>query len=278
MSARFLERIRLWAAAAVVAAVAGGLSAVFPPSHAGADSDPVCPRSTTTEAIAEPGRLVTKFDPTAFRHDKSRRVMNAVHKWAGPIRIDFVGTPYPYRDHLERVVRDLSCLTKLRIYIHEKNQEEPGLKANFLVSILSRDELDPLGRRENLDAESLKYYLCFVAGGLDLQQDDADDLFAAIGIVEDLSEAETRHCFVRLMTRALGLFADSDAVQPSVFSPDGAKLDYLSVNDKIILRTLYDPRIERGMKREDAMKIAREIIPGLVKAVRERGVEALYQR
>ena len=278
MSARFLERIRPWAAAAVVAAVAGGLSAVSPPSHAGVDPELVCPRSATTETVAEPGRPVTKFDLTVFRHDKSRRVMNAVHKWAGPIRIDFVGTPYPYRDHVERVFRDLSCLTNLRIYIHEKNQEEPGFDANFNVSMLSKDELDPLGRRENLDAESLKYYLCFVAGGLDLQQDDADDLFAAIGIVDDLSEAETRHCFVRLMTRALGLFADSDVVQPSVFSPDGAKLDYLSVNDKIILRTLYDPRIERGMKREEAMDIAREIIPGLVKAVRERGVEALYQR
>ena len=81
-----------------------------------------------------------------------------------------------------------------------------------------------------------------------------------------------------MTARAFGLFADSDVVQPSIFSPDGAKLDHLPVNDKILLRTLYDPRIERGMKREDAMEIAREIIPGLVKAVRERGVEALYQR
>jgi|GEM_PF-6392422 len=32
------------------------------------------------------------------------------------------------------------------------------------------------------------------------------------------------------------------------------------------------------MKREDAMEIVRKIIPELVKAVRERGVEALYQR
>ncbi len=279
MSARFPERIRLWAAAAAMAAVAGGLSAVFPPSHAGADSDPVCPRSATTEAIAEPGRLVTKFDLTAFRYHMSRRVMmNAVHKWAGQVRIDFVGTPYPYRDHVERVVRDLSCLTMLLIYIHEKNQEEPGLHANFHVAMFTRDELDALGRREKLDAESLKYYFCYVVLGLDLQLGDPYDLFVAIAIVDDLSEAETRRCLVKMTARAFGLFADSDVVQPSLFSPDGAELDYLPINDKIILRTLYDPRIERGMKREDAMEIAREIIPELVKAVRERGVEALYQR
>jgi hypothetical protein len=278
MSVRFLERIRLWAAAAVVAAVAGGLSAVFPPAHAGADSDPVCPRSTTTEAIAEPGRLVTKFDLTAFRDHKSRRVMNAVHKWAGQIRIKFVGTSYPFRDHVERVARDLSCLTNIRIYIHEKNQEDPRLDENFHVFMFTRDEFDAFARREKLDAESLKYFFCYLVIGLDLQQGDADDLFTTITIVDDLSEAETRHCFVRLMTRALGLFAGSDVVQPSIFSPDGAELDYLPINDKIILRTLYDPRIKQGMKREEAMEIAGGIIPELVKAVRERGVEALYQR
>ena len=92
------------------------------------------------------------------------------------------------------------------------------------------------------------------------------------------SEAEKRHCLVKMMARAFGLFADSGVVQPSIFSPDGAKLDHLPINDKIVLRTLYDPRIERGMKREEAMEIVGEIIPELVKAVRERGVEALYQR
>ena len=55
----------------------------------------------------------------------------------------------------------------------------------------------------------------------------------------------------------------------------------LPINDKIILRTLCDPRIEHHiLKREDAMsEIAREIIPELVKAVREWGVDRnLYQR
>ena len=191
--------------------VAGGLSAgkmVFPPSHAGADSDPVCPRSTTTEAIAEPGRLVTKFDLTAFRHHKYRRVMNAVHKWPGQVRIEFGGTPYPYRDHVERVVRDLSCLTKLLIYIHGKNQEEPGLHANFHVAMFTRDELDALGRREKLDAESLKYYFCYVVLGLDLQLGDPYDLFAAIGIVDDLSEA----CRTRTLLRQ----ADDAVARPAL--------------------------------------------------------------
>ncbi len=274
MLARFLERIRLSAAAAVVAAVAGGLSAVFPPSHAGADSDPVCPRSATTEAIAEPERLVTKFDLTAFRDHKSRRVMNAVHKWAGQVRIDLNDTPDRYWAHVEHVVRDLSCLTGLRMYVRRGGTG--FFKGNIQVLTFRRDKLDAFAWRKKIDAELLKDYLCYTVE--DLYLDLSGQYGAVIGLVDDFSEAEKRHCLVKMMARALGLFADSGVVQPSIFSPDGAELDYLPINDKIILRTLYDPRIERGMKREDAMEIARQIIPELVKAVRERGVEALYQR
>ena len=55
-------------------------------------------------------------------------------------------------------------------------------------------------------------------------------------------------------------------------------LDRLTINDKIFVRTLYDPRITPGMPRDEAMEQARIIIPELVAAVKKRGVEALYQR
>ena len=275
MLARFLERIRPWAAAAVVAAVTGGLSAVFPPSPAGADSDPVCPRSATAEGIAEPGRLVTKFDLTVFRSEFENRqkVLDVVHRWPGQVRVGFVGTPDRYKSYVGRMVRDLSCLTGLRTYIHEEGSRPVP---NFFVAMITRDVLDALARQENVGVESLKHVHCSVAPGLDIDLPGQHSTF--INFLDDFSEAEKRHCLVKMTARALGLFADSDVVQPSVFSADGAKLDYLPINDKIILRTIYDPRIERGMKREEAMEIARQIIPELVKAVRERGVEALYQR
>jgi hypothetical protein len=87
-----------------------------------------------------------------------------------------------------------------------------------------------------------------------------------------------RHCFFEEITQALGLFADSDVVQPSIFDEQGPIVDELPVNDKILVRVLYDKRITPGMKREEAMEVARELIPRLVEAVRDRGVEALYRR
>ncbi len=275
MSARFPERIRLSAAAAAMAAVAGGLSAVLPPSHAGVAGDPVCPRSATAEAVAEPGRLVTKFDLTVFRIEfKNRqRVLDVVRRWPGQVHVDLSRMPDRYQAYVRRVVRDLSCLTGLRTYIHEEGSRPVP---NFYVSMFTRDVLDALARQDNVDVESLKHLHCIVTPGLDI--DLPGRIITFIYFLDAFSEAEKRHCLVKMTARALGLFADSDVVQPSVFSADGANLDYLPINDKIVLRTLYDPRIKRGMKRDDAMDIAREIIPGLVKAVRERGVEALYQR
>ncbi len=276
MLARFPERIRLWAAAAAMAAVVAGLSAVSHPSHAAVAGDPVCPQPATTEAIAEPGRLITKFDLTVFRSEfeNRRRVLDVVYKLAGEVRIDLNRMPGRYGALVERVARDLSCLTGLRMYIHEEGSR-PVSKISLVLR--KRSELDALARREKIGAETLKDLLfCYTVPSLYIELPGVNEF--AISIVDDFSEVERHHCLVKMMAFALGLFADSDVVQPSIFSPDGAELDYLPINDKIILRTLYDPRIEHGMKREDAMDIAGEIIPGLVKAVRERGVEALYQR
>jgi hypothetical protein len=79
------------------------------------------------------------------------------------------------------------------------------------------------------------------------------------------------------ITQAMGLYAGSEILQPSIFSDAGPLTDRLPVNDMILVRTLYDARITPGMARADALAVAAEIIPQLVEAVRARGVEALYQ-
>jgi hypothetical protein len=93
-----------------------------------------------------------------------------------------------------------------------------------------------------------------------------------------LESSTAKRCFIEEITQSLGLYADSELVVPSIFSNLQLGLDYLPLNDKILIRTLYDPRIKPGMSREATMEIARELIPKLVQDVRWRGVEALYQR
>ncbi|MEE9291118.1 MAG: DUF2927 domain-containing protein, partial [Alphaproteobacteria bacterium] len=74
--------------------------------------------------------------------------------------------------------------------------------------------------------------------------------------------------------QGLGPGKDSVALLPSISSSLGTQTE-LSLNDKIILRALYDQRITPGMARAQAMEIAREVIAELVAAVKQKGEDAL---
>ncbi len=79
------------------------------------------------------------------------------------------------------------------------------------------------------------------------------------------------------MLQAFGLGGISLTSQHSMTKVDGRDLSAFPLDAKILLRTLYDKRIELGMDRAAAMATAREIIPELTAAVARDGVEALYQ-
>jgi hypothetical protein len=86
-----------------------------------------------------------------------------------------------------------------------------------------------------------------------------------------------RGCVIEEFTQSLGLYADSEIIETSVMNEKVRFTDFLPLNDKIMVRTLYDARLKPGMTRAEAMPIVRQIIPELVTAVKERGEAALYQ-
>jgi hypothetical protein len=89
----------------------------------------------------------------------------------------------------------------------------------------------------------------------------------------------TNRCIRQGIFIGIGLSGEgSNSVVDSLIMPLGKKFDYLTLNDKIIIRTLYDPRIKPGMAKAEAMGLARVIIPELVAAVKKDGEAALYQK
>jgi len=97
-------------------------------------------------------------------------------------------------------------------------------------------------------------------------------------ITNNLGDEMTRQCIEEELAQGLGLFADTDIVYWSIMNEESRDdVARLTLNDKILIRTLYDERLQIGMTREQAMPIVRQIIPELVAAVRERGEAALYQ-
>lgn len=72
-------------------------------------------------------------------------------------------------------------------------------------------------------------------------------------------DAQISHCLLEEFTQSLGLPNDSDKLRPSVFS-EKDKLQSLSLSDKILLSTLYHPRMMPSMKRNQALLVAKDII------------------
>jgi hypothetical protein len=63
-----------------------------------------------------------------------------------------------------------------------------------------------------------------------------------------------------------------------MIAPSETKFDRPRLNDKIIICTLYDPRIKLGMTKAEAMDLARVIISELIAVVKKEDEAALYQK
>lgn len=77
--------------------------------------------------------------------------------------------------------------------------------------------------------------------------------------------------------QSLGLIGDRLVPFESYFVEVSPPRTDFPVNDKILLRTLYDKRLKVDMNREETMAHVSYIIPELLAAYEAGGVEALYQ-
>ena len=93
-----------------------------------------------------------------------------------------------------------------------------------------------------------------------VQEMERDERVIMIGT--DIDEGLRRHCLLEEMVQMMGLPNDACFYRPSLFCED----DYVSgmtQADIMLFKTLYDPRLQPGMAREDALPIARQILAEL---------------
>ena len=84
-------------------------------------------------------------------------------------------------------------------------------------------------------------------------------------------------CVIEEFLQALGPLADRAVYSPSIFSEATVPVE-IPLNDRILLRALYDPAIRPGMSDEETAKVVPGIIHRLFVGVKARGESALYQR
>lgn len=89
---------------------------------------------------------------------------------------------------------------------------------------------------------------------------DPDVISGAIILIgTDIPRDQMRHCIVEELIQIRGLANDACRYRPSLFC-ERDRVYAMTKADKILLRTLYDPRLKPGMTKAEAMPIARQII------------------
>lgn len=249
-----------------------------------------CPRAAPaagSDLQGEPERpdteqLVRYFDTIVFGSEfKGVNAFTSVRKWTRPLRVvvrefDEIVTPMaggrvsrrleaaPVSErHVEYVQRHLNTLAELT-GLKTQDARNSRWPANFTINFvpplqLANPELAdvPGGILQKLAAQGGCYFLIW-------PDDSGNTLQKAVIVVNKGRTPErTAHCVLEEMTQSLGLPNDTNPPWPSIFANAGA-IQQLSWSDRILVRTLYDPRMAPGMARADALELARTIISEII--------------
>lgn len=207
-----------------------------------------------------------------------------LRRWERPVRVDVVTGPSLPPEEAERLKDNvgaftdrLARLTGLDMRLGRGDEE-----ANYLVLILNTAE------QEAFAAEGAGRYNRFEPAMRDALRDAPVDIFCTATYFADpqnpslysavmvLIRAEhpplTRlSCVHEEMAQAMGLPNDSPEARPSLFN-GSLEFAFLTEHDEVLLRMLYDPRLEPGMSAAKARPLLPQIARDAMAAqARDRG-------
>ncbi|MWD27610.1 DUF2927 domain-containing protein [Aquicoccus sp. SCR17] len=221
--------------------------------------------------------LIRNFERIAFYDEYARGAgfrrsdgtAGRLKRWPGPVRysIDFgrhVSAEQRARDRAE-VTQYVERLQRISGHPIGMSEASP----NFHVLIMGEDDRASLPARvrsivPNINPQALEVFRtlprsihCFVIafsgseGGYDYAK--------AIALIRaEHPPLMRRSCFHEELAQGLGLANDSPRARPSIFNDDD-EFAYLTTQDEIMLRMLYDPRLHAGMTLEEARPIIRRM-------------------
>ncbi|MDJ0704083.1 MAG: DUF2927 domain-containing protein [Leptolyngbyaceae cyanobacterium MO_188.B28] len=161
-----------------------------------------------------------------------------VRKWEGPIRIRVHGRPTDADlIALQRVTEDIERLTRLDIRL---NASDPNLEIYF-VPESEFHRYEPNYRPLN--------YGFFWTWWNNYTIEQARILISTV----EVNQQERSHLLREELTQSLGLMADSNRYQDSIFYQGWTSTAEYSSLDRVLLQMLYLPRIRPGMTRAEVM-------------------------
>lgn len=192
--------------------------------------------------------LVEQFRQLALKSETGGRDRHGrIIKWRGPINVKLTGvTSGPIRDEVISMLHWLSALTGLEM--KERSWLE-GRAANLEI-IFFQGPTHRVPNNENVCSAQLNHERFVI-------------VHAKVRIMAN-HQAIRRHCIVEELTQILGLMNDTVHFYPSIFN-DWFTGQGLFGWDELMVRTLYDRRIEPGMRTGEALTAARHVMGELLR-------------
>jgi len=226
-------------------------------------------------------RLVEDFIQIALFEEFSRSagqlvprpVATTLHRWEQPVRMRLrFGDSIPLvqrnadRAFVAAYVARLSRVTGLPI-------TQSSVNANFHVFVVNEDERRRIGPRiravipdispadiakvEGMQPSTFCLVLARDAG-------DSGAYAQAVAVIRgEHPDLLRQSCFHEELSQGLGLGNDSPNARPSIFNDD-EEFGFLTTHDELLLRMLYDPRMQTGMTAAQARPIAEQIAAELL--------------
>lgn len=220
--------------------------------------------------------LVRNFERIAFFDEFQREngrlvarpVESSLHRWQGAVRLEVAfGTSVPAaqravdRATIAGYLSHLTDLTGLPIRM-------TGFAPNFTVLVLNEDERRNAGQRlldivPNMAPEAL-------ASAIEMSPDTYCTVFSfspahsstyirALAVIRgELPDLLRLSCIHEEIAQGLGLVNDSPKARPSIFN-DNDEFATLTRQDELMLRILYDRRLQAGMSLSEAAPTIEEI-------------------
>jgi hypothetical protein len=222
----------------------------------------LAPLVAAASELPSDAAILDAFGKIAFGNEYVAEADPRLQKWVQPIRwrsYEYVPLEREERAFLDAHIARLGRLTR-----HDIQPAETWPEANFVVLFVSEERY--AAAIDRYLAPNRKHLLPRLArtsclGFLRNHRETHAVEFAVAIIPVERARARglITSCIAEETTQVLGLLNDTDA--PGTLFNDNGEARDLTPLDEVLVRLLYDPRLKPGLRRDEALAIAREVLP-----------------
>lgn len=206
--------------------------------------------------------IVAQFEEVAFG-DEHGNTVEIIRKWTRSPDLALFRRPNydirPYLEGIDRHLRAIGKLTGIPVHVADVPSE-----ATLRLGFYPRSDFNKMpGDRS--DPEFVRWISTSACLALAIaDQGDAGSITGgAIAIGTDIPAQQREHCILEELVQVLGLPNDACHYRPSLFCEHDRVFE-LTAADRILVRTLYDPRLLPGTPKKTAMPTVRTIVAELM--------------